>query len=158
MNKRILAAAISSVIILLGIVGISNNAQFSNVTSSTVANSSSTTENIKKIAKPTCDGTVVTSNCVVDDIKYASYIYHAAVAEKSHTETVTTYTKQISSYCTLCNDDTYSPSCATGRGACSHHGGVGEWNAPRYKNVPEYSTKTVVDAPAVDAYYEKVTE
>jgi len=35
---------------------------------------------------------------------------------------------------------------------------VAQWNAPRYKSVPEYSTKTVIDTPSQDAYYEKVTE
>ena len=115
-------------------------------------------EEIKKVATPTCDGTIVTSNCAVDGVTYTSYTYIPAVPEKSHTETITTYKKEIANYCTLCNDGTYSPSCATGRGACSHHDGVAEWNAPRYRNVPEYTTKTVIDAPAKEAYYEKVAK
>lgn len=108
--------------------------------------------------KPTCDGKKVTSNCAVDGVSYKKYIYHAAIAEKSHAEQVTTYQKQVTGYCTLCQDGTYSPSCATGRGACSHHGGVAQWNAPRYSNVPVYSTKVVVDAPAIDAYTEKIRQ
>ena len=108
--------------------------------------------------KPTCDGISIKSNCVLDNINYKTYVYHSAVPEKSHIEQVTTYEKKVIGYCTLCNDGTYSPSCATGRGACSHRGGVAQWNAPEYNNVPVYSTKTVVDAPAQAAYYEKVTE
>lgn len=41
--------------------------------------------------------------------------------------------KKIVGHCTLCCDGSYSPSCATGRGACSWHGGVCEWNAPIYE-------------------------
>lgn len=118
--------------------------------------SSSTKGAAEKVAPLVCDGISVTANCTVDGINYVTYIYHPAVAEKTHTETVTTYKEEITSYCTLCNDGTYSPSCATGRGACSHHGGVAQWNAPRYSRVPQYSTKTVVDKPAQEAYYEKV--
>ncbi len=107
---------------------------------------------------PTCDGTKVTKGCVVDNINYSTYIYHEAVAEKSHNETTTTYEQKVTSYCTRCNDDTYSPSCATGRGACSHHGGVAQWNAPRYSSVPVQSTKKIIDTPAQEAYYEKVVQ
>ena len=106
--------------------------------------------------KPTCNGTSVTKDCEAEGIAYKTYVYHAAVPEKSHTETTTTYKDEISGYCTLCRDGTYSPSCATGRGACSHHGGVAEWNAPRYRKVPQQTTNTVVDAPAQEAYYEKI--
>lgn len=108
--------------------------------------------------KPTCDGTVITTSCVVDDISYSTYIYHPPIQEKSHTETVTTYEQQVVGYCTLCNDGTYSPSCATGSGACSHHGGVAQWNAPQYSSVPKTSTKKVIDSPAQEAFYEKVVE
>ena len=117
-----------------------------------------TTENIPKKITLTCDGTTVVAACTVDAINYKTYIHHPAVAEKTHTETETTYREEITGYCTLCSDSTYSPSCATGRGACSHHGGVAQWNAPISNNVPVYSTKTVVDALAVEEYFEKVTE
>ena len=107
---------------------------------------------------PACDGTIVTKNCAVEGVSYTTYVYHTAVPEKSHMETVTTYEEKVTSYCTLCDDGTYSPSCATGRGACSHHGGVAQWNAPRYSSVPVQSTQKVVDAPAQEAYYEKVLQ
>lgn len=56
-------------------------------------------------------------------------------------------TKQvISGYRTLCRDGEYSPSNAKGRGACSHHGGVADWNAP------VYSTEYIE---AIPAQYEK---
>lgn len=41
--------------------------------------------------------------------------------------------KKVVGHCTLCNDGSYSPTCATGRGACSHHGGVRQYNAPIYE-------------------------
>jgi hypothetical protein len=108
--------------------------------------------------KSICDGTSVTTNCTNAGINYATYIYHPAIPEKSHDETVTTYEEEIIGYCTLCNDGTYSPSCATGRGACSHHDGVAQWNAPQYAKVAKTSTKAVIDSPAREAYYEKVVE
>jgi len=37
---------------------------------------------------------------------------------------------------TLCNDGTFSG--ATGRGACSHHGGVDTWNYPVYEDYRQY--------------------
>lgn len=103
-----------------------------------------------------CNGTTITANCELNGTEYIKYLYHPAVAEVSHTETVTTYEKEASGYCTLCNDGTYSPSCATGRGACSWHGGVAQWNAPRYITVPRHIQKKVVDSPAKEEYYEKI--
>lgn len=118
----------------------------------------STAEKISKKDTPMCNGTTVTTGCILDGVNYKSYIYHPAAAEKTHTETVTTYREEVTGYCTLCGDGTYSPTCATGRGACSHHAGVAEWNAPISTNVPSTSTKTVIDAPAQEAYYEKVAQ
>jgi hypothetical protein len=109
-------------------------------------------------ALPVCDGTSVTSNCKVDNGIYKTYIYHPAVAAKTHQETEVTYREEVTGYCTLCVDGTYSPSCATGSGACSWHGGVAKWNAPRVRKVPVYGNKLVVDVPAKEAYYDKVLE
>jgi hypothetical protein len=109
-------------------------------------------------AMPVCDGVKVTASCKVDGGFYKTYVYHPAVAAKTHQETETTYKEQVTDYCTLCVDGTYSPSCATGRGACSHHGGVAQWNAPRTSKVPVYGTKLVVDVPAKDAYYDKIPD
>ncbi|GHT83434.1 hypothetical protein FACS1894125_7060 [Actinomycetota bacterium] len=61
-------------------------------------------------------------------------------------------TRDVVDYCTLCNDGTYSPSCATGRGACSHHGGVAQWNAKRTHTVTERSAQPAV--PAKPAQYD----
>jgi hypothetical protein len=107
-------------------------------------------------AMPVCDGTEVKANCKADGGVYRVYVYHPAVAAKTHQEAVTTYKEEVTGYCTLCADGTYSPSCATGRGACSHHGGVAEWNAPIKSSVPVYGSKVVVDEPAKEAYYDKV--
>lgn len=109
-------------------------------------------------AMPVCDGTNVTSSCKADGGIYKTYVYHPAVAAKTHQEAQVTYKEQVTGYCTLCVDGTYSPSCATGRGACSHHGGVAQWNAPRTSTVPVHSSKLVVDAPAKEAYYDKVLD
>lgn len=103
-----------------------------------------------------CDGTSITRDCSVDGVEYSVYKYYPAEPERSHVETITTYTKEIVGYCTLCNDGTRSPSCATGRGACSHHGGVAEWNAPIYSDVPHYEYVTVIDAEAIPERWEKI--
>ena len=155
MNKRAVIGVVSAIVILLGM---SSNNQSTNFDTVSPSNTLPTTEIIPIETKPTCDGTIVTSSCVLDEVNYKTYIYHAAVPEKTHTKTVITYDKQITGYCTLCSDGTYSPSCATGRGACSHHGGVAQWNSPVYRNVPIYNTETVIDAPAQSAYYDKVLE
>lgn len=109
-------------------------------------------------AMPVCDGTSVTSHCKADGGIYKTYVYHPAVAAKTHQETQTTYKEEVTGYCTLCADGTYSPTCATGRGACSWHGGVAQWNAPITSKVPIYTYKQVIDEPAKDAYYDKILD
>lgn len=131
-----------------------NEPEPSNIDSSVKVNDNQKVENEVKI----CNGVSITKDCVVDGIQYSLYIYHPEVIEEYHFETTTTYTKEIVSYCTLCNDNTYSPSCATGSGACSHHKGVKEWNAPVYKNVAHESKEKIIDIPAAEAWYEKVVE
>ncbi len=159
MSKRAFVFLGSAVILLLAIAGNNtNDTQSSAPTKPESGNTQkvATDAQAEPKAKPICDGTTVTANCTVDGATYSTYVYHAAVAEKSHTQTNTTYEKKVTGYCTLCNDGTYSPSCATGRGACSWHGGVQEWNAPEYSTVPVYNTETIIDAPAQEAYYDKV--
>lgn len=51
-------------------------------------------------------------------------------------EQVNPLKKRITGYCTLCADG--SISFATGRGACSWHGGVAEWNHPMYETYRKY--------------------
>jgi len=51
-------------------------------------------------------------------------------------EKVNPLKKHIVGYCTLCADG--STSSATGRGACSWHGGVAEWNHPIYETSRKY--------------------
>lgn len=132
MKKRVLAGAISIGALLMGVIGnVVSQSRPSDPQPAQSISTSSATKDATQEAKPVCDGTNVTANCALDGINYATYIYHPAVPEKSHAETVTTYSREVTGYCTLCNDDTYSPSCATGRGACSYHGGVAQWNAPR---------------------------
>ena len=154
MKKRTILAIVSGGLILIGIIGSGSHSS----TPGAVSNTQASIENVTEKAKPRCDGSTVTTNCTLDGATYKTYIYHPAVAEKTHTETVTTYHEEVTGYCTLCNDNTYSPSCATGRGACSWHGGVAQWNAPISRKVPVESTKTVVDSPAIEAYVEKTAE
>lgn len=158
MKRRIIVGVIAAAIVTLGVIGGSSGTQQPSSLNYTQPAINSTNKSKSEVEKtvPTCDGTEVTTGCSIDGIAYDTYIYHPAVPEKTHTETVTTYQEKITGYCTLCNDGTYSPSCATGRGACSHHDGVAQWNAPQYSSAPEYTTKTIVDTPAQDAYYEKV--
>ena len=106
------------------------------------------------VVAPTCDGTNVTEGCVLDGVRYNKYIYHPAVEERSHMEQRSSSQQVITGYCTLCNDGTYSPSCATGRGACSHHGGVQQWNAPIYGTSTSTWEEKVVDVAPQDAWME----
>jgi hypothetical protein len=139
----------------IGAIGSGSDNQSPAADTARTSKSVSTPQSAPKKVMPTCDGTTVTSDCALDSINYKTYVQHPAVAEKTHTETTTTYQEKVTGYCTLCSDGTFSPSCATGRGACSHHGGVAQWNAPITTKVPVNTTKTVVDAPAQEAYYEK---
>lgn len=74
--------------------------------------------------------------------------------------------KTIVEYRTLCRDGEYSPSNAKGRGACSHHGGVEDWNAPVYdtkyiKATPAQYKKEEIkfeDTQAYKAKYNTVTD
>lgn len=154
MKRLAILGVILATILLFGVVSSNVNQQNTVQTNGSVP---ATVESLKKIT-PTCDGTVVMGSCTLDGVNYKTYIYHPAVEEKTHNEIITTYQEKVTGYCTLCNDGTYSPSCATGRGACSHHGGVAQWNAPMTSNVPVNSTKNVVDAVAQEAYYEKVAD
>ena len=117
-----------------------------------------TEEKTEKEEIPTCDGTTIVKDCEVDGIIYSIYKYYPAEEEKYHYETITTYEQKITGYCTLCNDGTYSPTCATGKGACSHHGGVKEWNAPVYSEVAKQEQKKVIDSPAVPERWEKIVQ
>jgi len=162
MNKRLAIGLASAGIVVIGAISSGAHSPQSNITNTAKGQGSvqSATISTKPTTKtkPLCNGTTVTTACAVEGVNYSTYVYHPAVAEKSHTETVTTYEKKVTGHCTLCNDNTYSPSCATGRGACSWHGGVAQWNAPVYTNNPVYTTNTIVDAPAQAAFYEKVAE
>lgn len=62
-------------------------------------------------------------------------------------------TKKIIGYCTVCNDGTWSPSCAVGRGACSWHGGVAAYNVAQYITIS--GTPAVLAQPATYSYNTK---
>lgn len=154
-----------SVVAVVGLIGIShiagddaNTTQNDRTVDSSLIKTISEDIGVKKdkIETPQCDGTMVTADCFSDGQKYTTFVHHPAVAEVSHVVTRTVYENKVVSYCTRCMDGTFSPSCATGRGACSHHGGVAQWNAPRYGSVPVTVKETVVDVPAAKEYFEKV--
>ncbi len=111
-------------------------------------------EETNKITIATCDGITIIEDCEVDGKEYILYKFHNAVEEVSHIETKTTTTQEIIGYCTLCKDGTFSPSCAVGRGACSHHGGVKAYDSPRYKEVTNTEEVKIIDSPAIDEYWE----
>jgi tetratricopeptide (TPR) repeat protein len=70
----------------------------------------------------------------VQDAKQAmSYGYQPA--EELY-EKLNPIRKRVAYYTTLCNDGSFSG--ATGRGACSHHGGVASWNYPVYEEYRKY--------------------
>lgn len=109
----------------------------------------------EEIIIPICDGISVTSDCEINNVLYKKYKYHPAIKEVFHYEKkIAGYKKVVVGYCTMCNDGTRSPSCSTGRGTCSHHGGVSEWNAPIYKEEPYYEQVKVIDIYAKDEWYE----
>lgn len=61
--------------------------------------------------------------------------------------------KEVIGVCTLCNDGTFSPSCAVGRGACSYHSGVAQYGVAKYRTIP--GTPAVQAQPAVYSYSSK---
>ncbi len=61
--------------------------------------------------------------------------------------------KEIVGSCTLCNDGTFSPSCAVGRGACSYHAGVAAYDVAEYRTIA--GTPEVPAQPAVYSYTPK---
>lgn len=70
----------------------------------------------------------------VNDLKEAIELGNVK-AEKLHDE-INPERKRVAYYVTRCWDG--STSNATGRGACSHHGGVKNWNEPVYETYRKY--------------------
>ncbi len=70
----------------------------------------------------------------VNDLK-AAITYGNTDASKLH-DKINPLRKRVAYYVTLCCDGTTSSS--TGRGTCSHHGGVCNWNAPVYETYRKY--------------------
>lgn len=71
---------------------------------------------------------------VVDDLRLAISLGNTE-AEELH-EKINPLRKRVAYYITRCCDG--STSTATGRGACSHHGGVCDWNEPVYEEYRKY--------------------
>lgn len=70
----------------------------------------------------------------VNDLKVAIE-QGSSKAEKLH-DKINPLRKRVIYYITRCWDG--SPSGAKGRGACSHHGGVKDWNEPVYEEYRKY--------------------
>lgn len=81
------------------------------------------------------------------------YVYKSLVTPAVAYEPAVPDKKEVISYCTLCGDGTFSPSCAVGRGACSWHSGVASYNVARYRITP--GTPAVAEQPAVYSYAPK---
>lgn len=156
MSKSKVFGVAAAGLIIFSFITASLSNQAPDLESSLNENTTTVIKEVKNKAPLVCDGTVIIKDCIYDGITYKTYIFHPEVPEKSHNETITTYREEVTGYCTLCNDGTYSPSCATGRGACSHHDGVAQWNAPITTQVPVYTTNKVIDQPAVASYIEKL--
>lgn len=164
-------------------------------TSSVAITANSGSKNTAQI----CDGKVITENCQDENgTKYSKYVYHEAIKEvtktinhpaepaKNHvvhhdavygTRQVQTCIKAtIGSYagqCARCQCADGAYSGATGRGSCSHHGGVAAYGpfytttTEQYVVTPAWDevvgdelakeawSETVVVTPARDAYIEK---
>lgn len=164
-EKNKFKIAIIIVVALLLLVGIfSNNNTKTFETNNKEKQNSETIEVSAEDNKPVeeelpiCDGSKIINNCEVDGVIYEVYKYYPPEEEQFHMETITTYEKKITGYCTLCNDGTFSPTCATGRGACSHHGGVARYNAPIYSEVPKTEQKKVIDKEATPERWEKIVK
>ncbi len=72
----------------------------------------------------------------VTDAKRAIELGHAEA--QALYDQINPIKKRVAYYQTMCCDGTPSPSNAKGRGACSHHGGVCNWNEPVYEEYREY--------------------
>jgi len=82
-----------------------------------------------------------------------SYVYKTLTSAAVPYKPAIPDRKEITGYCTLCRDGTFSPSCAVGRGACSWHGGVASYNVARYRTI--YGTPAIEARPAVYSYTPK---
>ena len=78
------------------------------------------------------------------------YVYKTLISPAVAYQPGTPDKKEVIGYCTLCNDGTFSPSCAVGRGACSYHAGVASYNVQEYRTIP--GTPAVQAQPAVYSY------
>lgn len=154
MSKKKIIIGATTFLTLVGLANMDDNSDISNSNSKYISNNNYAES--KKIQ--VCDGVKITTDCEVDGILYSIYKYYEEIPEQSHIETITTYTEEITGYCTLCRDGSWSPTCATGRGACSRHGGVSQYNAPVYSKVPHYEEKKVIDVEYVPEKWEKVVK
>ncbi|MBO0953226.1 hypothetical protein [Fibrella forsythiae] len=72
----------------------------------------------------------------LDNLRQASKAGHESSAQLY--EKLNPLIRKVSYYQTVCCDGSYSPSNAKGSGACSHHGGVCNWNLPIYETYRKY--------------------
>ncbi|MBC7565165.1 hypothetical protein H7100_02990 [Candidatus Saccharibacteria bacterium] len=101
------------------------------------------------VATPSCDDVEsgfcesITNNFTEKVLAKSAVSYKAAIPDR----------QEVASYCTVCRDGTFSPSCAVGRGACSHHSGVASYNVPQYRTI--YGSSEIAAEPAVFTYTSK---
>lgn len=104
------------------------------------------------ISTPLCES-VETGFCKSNSYGADWYQYKTVVKPAVAYVAGTPDKQVLEGYCTLCNDGTFSPSCAVGRGACSYHSGVDAYNVPSYSTV--YGTAPTPAQPAVYTYAPK---
>lgn len=106
-----------------------------------------TTPSCDTIGEGFCKQESVTSP---DGKNIISYTYKILVKKAVEYQAAVPDKREVVSYCTLCNDGTFSPSCAVGRGACSWHGGVAQYNVAQYRIT--LGTPEVKAQPALYSY------
>ena len=176
LNNRFDVGALVGIVVLVAMVG--SGIAIAGAQNAEKTRGDNTSSNVKttKTETKTCDGTTITSNCVKDGVKYATYVNHPAEPAQTHTvdHPAEMGTRQVQGGCiqtsisyksgtcalSQCRDGSYSGS--TGRGTCSYHGGVARSGGPWYEYHEESYvikaawTETVVDVPAKDAWTETV--
>lgn len=86
------------------------------------------------LARARCYNNLGERQLAVNDLKVAIKLGNEEAA--AYHDKINPELKRVAYYETLCCDGTTSN--ATGRGACSHHGGVCNWNSPVYQTYRKY--------------------
>lgn len=89
-----------------------------------------------RVARALCYSKTGQMEAAVQDLQIA-ITNGSAEAVRMH-EKINPMRRHVVDYLTRCCDGSLSPTNAKGRGACSHHGGVCDWNEPLYEEYRKY--------------------